>query len=52
MFERNSSLRVDWGPFGQYLNVSFLLLLEFSVEDEGWLDCEAQRSVILKIDGD
>src|SRR5215510_8353019 len=39
-----SFLCVDWRPFGQYFDVSFLSLLEFSVEDERWLDCEVQRS--------
>src|SRR5215813_12262916 len=52
VFKQISFLRVDWRPFGQDFNVSFLSLLELSVEDEGWLDCEVQRGVILKIDGD
>jgi len=43
---------VDWRPFGQDFNVSFPSLLELSVENEGWLDCEVQRGVILKINGD
>src|SRR5215813_15205025 len=47
-----SFLRVDWRPFGQDFNVSFPSPLELSVEDERWLDLEAQRGVILKIDGD
>ena len=47
-----SFLRVDWWPFGQDFNVSFPSPLELSVEDERGLDLEAQRGVILKIDGD
>ena len=43
---------MDGRPFGQDFNVSFLLLLELSIDDEGWLDLEVQRGVILKIDGD
>src|SRR5215472_6298406 len=52
VFARISFLRVDGRPFGQDFNVSFLLLLELSIDDEGWLDLEVQRGVILKIDGD
>src|SRR5215813_13461170 len=52
VFKQISFLRLDWRPLGQDFNVSFLSLLELSVEDEGWLDCEVQRGVILKIDGD